>query len=276
MGGTRGGTLARGCAWVASRYCRGGHKGVFVLHLSTSVVSTVTAAFLASFVEIVEAFTIVLAVGVTRSWRPALTGTAAALAVLVAVVAVFGPLLTLVPLGPLRFGIGVLLILFGMRWLRKAILRAAGVVALHDEARIYARETDLLQRQARERRADQLALLAAFKAVLLEGVEVVFIVIAVGTAHGLTFAAGMGALAAAVLVLAIGAVVHRPLTQVPENALKMVVGLMLTAYGVFWIGEGLGAEWPGADLALLYIAAILALFAAGAIRLKRQAGVVRA
>ncbi len=154
------------------------------MHDLTPIISTVTAAFLASFVEVVEAFTIVLAVGVTRSWRPALTGTALALVVLAALVLAFGPLLALVPISTLQFVVGVLLILFGMRWLRKAILRSVGVIALHDEDAAFSKETAELNRQASDKRADYLAGLAAFKAVLLEGVEVVFIVIAVGAAHG--------------------------------------------------------------------------------------------
>lgn len=228
------------------------------MHELTPILSTVTASFLASFVEVVEAFTIVLAVGVTRSWRPALTGAALALAVLAALVLAFGPLLALVPITVLQFVVGVLLVLFGMRWLRKAILRSAGFIAQRDEDAAFSRETDALSRQANDRRADYLAGVAAFKAVLLEGVEVVFIVIAVGAAHGQTLYAGLGALAAFVLVMLIGLAVHRPLARVPENALKFVVGLMLTSFGVFWTGEGLGAEWPGEDLALLGIFAVIA------------------
>ena len=237
--------------------------------LNPSVISTITAAFLASFVEVVEAFTIVLAVGLTRSWRPALQGAVMALALLVVLVLIFGPLFALIPLHVLQFVVGVLLLLFGMRWLRKAILRSAGFIPLHDEAQAYAKETDLLKRQAMDKRADSLAMLAAFKAVLLEGVEVVFIVIAVGTAHGLTLYAGIGALAAVVVVLIIGALVHKPLTQVPENALKFAVGLMLTAFGIFWTGEGLGADWPGADVMLLGILAVLGAFSWLAVRMKR-------
>ena len=237
----------------------------------TAIASTMTASFLASFVEMVEAFTIVLAVGISRSWRPALVGSGLALVVLAVLVVTLGPLLDLVPLQLLQFAVGALLILFGLRWLRKAILRAGGVIALHDEEKAFREETDILKRQAADRRADMLAGLAAFKAVLLEGVEVVFIVVAVGTAHGLTLYAGLGALAALVLVVAIGALVHKPLARVPENALKFTVGLMLTSFGIFWTGEGLGADWPGADLALIGIFAILAFVAFAAVRWVRRA-----
>jgi uncharacterized membrane protein len=236
-----------------------------------AITSTVTASFLASFVEVVEAFTIVLAVGITRNWRSALAGAAAALFLLVILVLLFGPMIAAIPLAMMQFSIGLLLILFGMRWLRKAILRASGFIALHDEEREFVREVDILKRQATEKRADRLAMLAAFKAVLLEGVEVVFIVIAVGTTHGLTAYAGLGALAAVFLVTAIGALVHKPLSQVPENTLKFAVGLMLTAFGIFWTGEGIGADWPGADLALLVIFSILAAFSALAVRMLRAA-----
>ncbi|NTF88055.1 COG4280 domain-containing protein [Agrobacterium rhizogenes] len=225
----------------------------------TPILSTLTASFLGSFVEVVEAFTIVLAVGVTRSWRPALIGAALALALLAALVLVFGPLLALIPIHTMQFVIGVLLILFGMRWLRKAILRSLGVIALHDEAAAFTKETAALRQQSDDRRADYLTGLASFKAVLLEGVEVVFIVIAVGGAHGMTLYAGLGALAAFVLVMLIGLLVHRPLATVPENTLKFVVGLMLTSFGIFWTGEGIGADWPGADLALIAIFAIVSL-----------------
>lgn len=232
----------------------------------TSIGSTVTASFLASFVEVVEAFTIVLAVGLTRGWRPAFAGTGLAFIVLALIVAIFGPALALIPIELLQFIVGSLLILFGMRWLRKAILRSSGHLALHDEAAAFAKETDLLARQKGEKKADYLAATAAFKAVLLEGVEVVFIVIAIGSGHQMIGYASLGALAAFILVLVIGLAVHRPLAQVPENTLKFTVGLMLTSFGVFWAGEGLGTEWPGADLALIGLFAVFSLVSFALVR----------
>ena len=235
----------------------------------TTITSAITASFLGSFVEVVEAFTIILAVGLSRSWRPAFIGTALALAVLAALIIVLGPLLGRIPIELLQYVVGVLLILFGIRWLRKSILRASGYIALHDEAKAFATETDALQRQAADRRADFLAGLTAFKAVLLEGVEVVFIVIAVGAGNGMLGYASLGAAAACILVITLGLVIHRPLSTVPENTLKFVVGLMLTSFGIFWTGEGLGAAWPGADLAILGIMAILAVVAFVAVRILR-------
>ncbi len=236
----------------------------------TSITSTMTASFLGSFVEVVEAFTIILAVGVTQSWRPAFIGTGLALFVLAVLVLVFGPLLALIPIDILQFVIGTLLILFGMRWLRKAILRASGFIALHDEEKAFAAETDLLRRQSADRRADFLAGTAAFKAVLLEGIEVVFIVIATGARPGMLPFAAIGALIACVAVLVIGLLVHKPLSTVPENTLKFVVGLMLTAFGIFWVGEGIGTEWPGADLSLIGIFGGLSAFSFIAVRMLRQ------
>jgi uncharacterized membrane protein len=240
---------------------------------SISLASTLSASFLASLVEVVEAYTIILAVGLTRGWRPALTGSAAALACLALLVLVLGPLLTLVPLGALQFAVGTLLILFGLRWLRKAILRATGFIALHDEDKAFARETEALAHGAADRRADFLGGLTAFKAVMLEGLEVVFIVIATGTAHGLTIYAGAGALAACIVVGLAGLALHRPLSQVPENTLKFIVGVLLSAFGVFWCGEGLGADWPGEDLAILYLAVAFLVVALGAVRALRPSAV---
>jgi Ca2+/H+ antiporter, TMEM165/GDT1 family len=212
-----------------------------------------TTAFLASLVEVVEGFTIVLAVGTIAGWRPAIVGTSAGLALLVCLVLALGPELELVPIHLLQLLIGVLLLLFGTRWLRKAILRAAGIVPRHDEAAAFAAATaDLRQAAPRSRtRLDWSAGLTAFKAVVLEGLEVVFIVIATGAGRGLLWPAGLGALLAFVLVLAIGLLVRRPLAQVPENSLKFGVGVMLSAFGVFWTGEGLGIVWPGHDLAVV-------------------------
>ncbi len=213
----------------------------------------VGAAFFASLVEVVEAFTIVLAVAAVRGARPAVLGTIAGLAVLVALVVGLGPMLGAIPLHLLQVLIGTLLLLFGMRWLRKAILRAAGRIALHDEEKAFAEETGILEDKTRRdgRHADWIAGLAAFKAVVLEGVEVVFIVIAVGAGRDLLIPASIGAVAACILVLAVGTLVHRPLSRVPENTLKFGVGVMLSSFGVFWTGEGLGVAWPGGDVAIL-------------------------
>ncbi len=218
----------------------------------------ISAAFLGALVEAVEALTIVLAVATVRGSRPAGLGAFAGLAVLALIVLVLGPFLNRVPLHALQLAIGILLLLFGMRWLRKAILRAAGVLPHHDETRIFATETAALREQAlhHEKHLDRFAALACFKAVLLEGLEVVFIVIAVGAGRGLVGPASIGALAACALVIAIAFVLHRPLARVPENALKFAVGIMLSAFGVFWTGEGLGVPWPRQDLAILGFAAL--------------------
>jgi uncharacterized membrane protein len=224
----------------------------------STVAPAITAAFLASIVEVVEAFTIVLAVATLRGWRPAAVGTAGGLAVLAGIVLLLGPVLDRIPITSLQLAIGILLLLFGMGWLRKASLRAGGVIPLHDEDAIFAAEAAALAEQASRQRRNLgwAAGITALKAVLLEGLEVVFIVIAVGAGRGLLVPASLGALAACVLVLAIGAVVHRPLSRVPENNLKFGVGVMLSAFGVFWTGEGLGIAWPGQDLALLLFAAL--------------------
>ena len=238
----------------------------------------VGAAFFASSVEVVEAFTIILVVATLRGWKPAIGGTAAALALLAAIVLAFGPLLDRVPLHVLQLVIGVLLLLFGIGWLRKAALRAAGIIPLHDEDAIFSREEARLTEDARRHHTslDWIAGIAAFKAVLLEGLEVVFIVIAVGAGRGLLWPASLGALAACALVLLIGAIVHRPLSRVPENTLKFGVGVMLSAFGVFWTGEGLGIPWPGEDLALLVFVALFlttGLLTAGVVRRQTEGAV---
>ena len=231
-----------------------------------------TAAFLASLVEAVEALTIVLAVATVRGWRPAGLGALAGLLVLALTVVALGPLLDHVPLHLLQLVIGVLLLLFGMRWLRKAILRSAGVIPLHDEATAFAAETAELREQARrnEARLDWIAALTTFKAVLLEGLEVVFIVIALGAGRGMLVPASVGAGAACLAVAAVGLIVHRPLARVPENTLKFAVGIMLSAFGVFWTGEGLGVAWPGGDLAIVGFAAMFLAVSGAAVLLARR------
>ena len=219
------------------------------------------SAFLASLVEAVEAFTIVLAVATLRGWRPAALGAVGALGVLGMLIALLGPLLDRVPLHVLQLAIGVLLLLLGMGWLRKAILRAAGIIPLHDEEAIFASEAGQLAKSPDHQPTalDWIAGLTAFKAVLLEGLEVVFIVIAVGAGRGLLWPAGGGAMAACLLIFAFGLAVRRPLTKAPENTLKFGVGVMLSAFGVFWTGEGLGIYWPGQDLALAAFAVLFLL-----------------
>lgn len=231
----------------------------------------VTAAFLASIVEVVEAFTIILAVATVRSWKPALLGTAAGLALLAVLVIALGPLLELISLHALQLVIGVLLLLFGLRWLRKAMLRSAGVIPLHDEEAAFAKETALLSGSTEHSaHLEWIAGLAAFKAVVLEGLEVVFIVVAVGAGRGLLIPAAAGAAAACLLVLIIGAFIHRPLSSVPENTLKYGVGVMLSAFGVFWTGEGLGVDWPGRDLAILALVAIFLVVGIGTTAIVRS------
>jgi uncharacterized membrane protein len=233
----------------------------------------VVSSFLASAVEGVEALTIVLAAGVTRGWRSALIGVGVALIVLAIVAAALGPALTLIPIDALRLAVGALLLVFGLQWLRKAILRASGYKGLHDEAAIYERNVSDARAQGHDIRAglDWYAFTLSFKGVLLEGLEVIFIVVTFGaTAHQVPLAA-LGAAAAVVLVVAVGLVVHEPLTQVPENLLKFVVGLLLTSFGTFWSAEGAGVSWPGSDLAILGILAVLAVVSFAYVTLlKRQ------
>jgi uncharacterized membrane protein len=220
-------------------------------------------AFIASTVEFVEATTIVLAVGITRGWRAPLVGTALAVATLAFIVGALGvALVTVVPERLLLLIVGTLLLLFGLRWLRKAILRFAGIVAVHDEEEIYRREVAELRAQGLHRTEwDWVGTVVAYKAVLLEGVEVAFIVIAFG-AKGVAAmnAAILGALAAGMIVVALAAAVRSPLTAVPENWMKFGVGAMLSSFGVFWFGEGVGAHWPGDAASIpIILAAYLAV-----------------
>jgi Ca2+/H+ antiporter, TMEM165/GDT1 family len=213
---------------------------------------TILAAFLASLVEFVEALTVVLAVGSVRGWRGALSGTGVALLVLLVLIGVLGSALTRVPLDVIQLAVGTLLLLFGMRWLRKAILRAAGVIPLHDETAAFAKETETMRKLGGGGGWDKVGFAAAFQITMLEGTEVVFIVIAVGAGgSGLLLPASLGALAALLLVVILGIALHRPLATVPENTLKFTVGVLLSAFGCFWMGEGMGLEWPGADWSIL-------------------------
>jgi uncharacterized membrane protein len=233
---------------------------------------TVAAAFLASFVEFVEALTIVLAVGIVRGWRSALIGVFGGVAFLTALVLIFGPALRLVPIHALQLILGVLLLLFGLRWLRKAILRAAGVLKLHDEAAEFEKETRTLKAfgMPTTGATDMIALTTSFKAVTVEGLEVVFIVIATGAVRNMLPAAALGATAAGVLVVLLGLALHRPLARVPENTLKFSVGVLLAAFGTFWTGEGVGLSWPGDDFALLGLVAAFLLISLLAIPMARR------
>jgi uncharacterized membrane protein len=218
---------------------------------ATRLGTTLVAAFLASLVECVEALTVVLAVGSVRGWRSALEGAAAALGLLAAIVAVLGPALTHIPLHLVQLVVGAMILLFGLRWLRKAILRSAGLIPLHDEQAAFQREAAAMRRAGRAPGRDKLAFTAAFHITMLEGTEVVFIVVALGAGGtGLLLPAGLGAAAALLVIVALGAVLHRPLARVPENTLKFLVGILLSAFGTFWVGEGAGFAWPGSDLAI--------------------------
>lgn len=227
------------------------------------------AAFLASLVEFVEALTVVLAVGAVRGWRGALAGSGGALGLLLLIVLVLGPVLTRIPLHVVQVAVGTLLLLFGMRWLRKAILRSAGVIPLHDEDTAYEKEAAAMLQAARSvGRWDALAIATAFKITMLEGIEVVFIVVAVGAGGSrLLLPASAGALAALFVVIFLGIAIHKPLSAIPENTLKFIVGILLTAFGTFWVGEGIGVDWPSGDwsipgliLGFLFFALLTALW----------------
>jgi uncharacterized membrane protein len=234
----------------------------------TTALPLILTVFVACAVEAVEALTIVLAAGVTREWRSTFQGLAAALVVLAAITAAAGPAVGSLPLTPLRLVVGALLAVYGLQWLRKAVLRAAGYKAQHDEAAIYQREVGAAASAAAEKRhavGDWYAFTLAFKGVLLEGLEVVFIVITFGDNQRNVGAAVIGAAAAVIAVTAAGLAVRAPLTRVPENWMKLAVGVMLTSFGAFWGAEGAGADWPGGDAALLVLVPVTALTAAAAI-----------
>jgi uncharacterized membrane protein len=235
---------------------------------------TILAAFLASLVEFVEALTVILAVGAVRGWRGALMGAGAAVLVLAILVAVLGPALTTLPLKVLQLAVGALLLLFGLRCLRKAILRSAGVIALHDEAAAYEKETASLRGHGQAGAGfDRIGFGTAFQITMIEGAEVVFIVIAIGAGGaGLLLPAVGGAAAALAVVIALGVAVHAPLARVPENTLKFVVGVLLSAFGTFWAGEGMGIDWPGDDWAIPALIAGFLILALAATPIARSLG----
>ena len=222
------------------------------------------AVFLACAVEAVEALTIVLAAGTAREWRSALTGVAAGLLLLAATVAVLGPAVSSLPLSGLRLFVGGLLLVFGLQWLRKAILRASGHKALHDETLIFQKQLAAAGAAPAERRplvGDWYAFTLSFKGVVLEGLEVVFIALTFGSNQHNLPVASIAAVSAVLVVTAAGFAIKAPLARVPENTLKLVVGVMLTSFGAFWGAEGAGAHWPGGDAALLAVVPGVALFA---------------
>ena len=225
--------------------------------------------FVATAVEGVEALTIVLAVGVSRGWRSSLQGTLAAIAGLVLLVAFFGKALaTAVPLHLLQFVVGLALLVFGLQWLYKAVARAAGRKPHRDEAAAFSRLVDQMsQERDPDRRLDPVAFTVTFKGVFLEGLEVAIIAITFGAAAGRLLVAFASAATAVVLVALLGLVVHRPLSRVPENTMKLGVGLLLSSFGTFWVVEGLGVEWPGSEFALLYVAAAYSIAALLVVRL---------
>jgi uncharacterized membrane protein len=245
--------------------------------------SSAISAFLASVVEFVEALTIVLVVGVTINWKSALAGTGAAFLTLVGLVAVFGTaLVAFIPIEVLRLIVGIILVLFGLKWLKKAVLRYSGLKALHDEEAIY--EENLRAMKARGEtlpdKIDGFGFVTAYKSVLLEGLEVAFIVITFGTSAASSeqektpalLAAAVGALLAGIIVVLAGVLIRGPLTKVPENTLKFIVGIMLTSFGIFWAGEGLGIEWPLQDAFLLFIIGVNLLVSAALVAWLRSYG----
>jgi len=240
--------------------------------VSTGTILVVAGAFLASAVEMVEALTIVLGVGVVRGWRSPLIGAGAALIVLGALVAALGPALSSIPIDTLRLVVGALLLAFGLQWLRKAILRSSGYKELHDEDEAFRAEQRQAAAAGHEQRAglDWYSFTVAFKGVLLEGLEVVFIVIAFGGAQGKLGLAAAGAAIAFVVVVIAGVLAKGPLSRVPENTIKFAVGLLLTSFGCFWGAEGAGVDWPGDELALLGVIAFFALVSFVLVRALRR------
>jgi uncharacterized membrane protein len=239
---------------------------IATVNATSATIVLVGAVFLAAAVEMVEALTIVLAVGHTRGWRSAFEGVGVALVALAALVAVLGPALVEVPLSTLRLIVGIVLLIFGLQWLRKAVLRSSGYKAKHDEDAIYRETVASLALTGERPGRDGVAFVVAFKGVFLEGLEIVIAVLTLGTsAHRLGLAAAVAGVAV-VLVGIVGVIVAKQLSNVPENAMKMAVGIMLVSYGTFWTGEGLKIRWPGDDVMLLGLVVIYALAAAVIVR----------
>lgn len=242
---------------------------MFVATVSSGVLVLVGAVFLACAVEMVEALTIVFAVGHTRGWRSAFEGVFVALVALVALVSVFGPALVQIPLSTLRLIVGGVLLIFGMQWLRKAVLRSSGFKAMHDEDAIYEETVAELRASGESIGRDRVAFVMAFKGVFLEGLEVVVTVLTLGTsAHRLGLAATTAGIAL-LLVVIIGAIVSKQLSSIPENAMKMSVGILLVSYGTFWAGEGLKVSWPGNDAFLAFLVVLYTLVTWGLVALAK-------
>ncbi len=241
--------------------------------MSAQELGLAISVFLASLVECVEALTIVLAVGSTRSWSSALSGAGVATLVLAALTAGLGPALTALPIGALRLVVGGLLLIFGLQWLREAILRASGLRAPRDESGEFEEEaTAALAAGGLRDGLDAYSFTIAFKGVLLEGLEVVFIVLTFGANQHRVGLAALAAIVAALAVVATGILVHRPLSRVPENAMKFAVGVMLTSFGLFWGAEGAGATWPGGDAALLATVPLVLTVSLGLVVAARHLG----
>jgi uncharacterized membrane protein len=240
--------------------------------VNTSTILIFLGAFLASTVEMVEALTIVLGVGIVRGWRSTLIGVGAATIALGALVGALGPALGAIPIETLRLIVGALLLVFGLQWLRKAILRSSGFKALHDEDETFREEREQAALAGSEQRAglDWYSFTVAFKGVLLEGLEVVFIVIAFGSAQGRLGLASVAAAAALVIVVVAGVLARGPLSRVPENTIKFAVGLLLTSFGCFWSAEGAGVDWPGNELSLLGVIAFFGIVSLALVRALRR------
>jgi uncharacterized membrane protein len=231
------------------------------------------AVFLACAVEAVEALTIVLAVGIGRGWRSAFLGVGSAIAVLLLLAVALRPALTAIPLGALRLIVGGLLLILGLQWLRKAILRASGLKAMHDETAAYNAELAAVTAAPVNRRGvvtDWYSFTLSFKGVLLEGLEVTFIALTVGANQYDLPLAALAALSAVILVAGVGVALRAPLARVPENAMKFAVGVMLSSFGIFWASEGAGARWPGSDAALLAVVPAVAVFSLALVGLLRR------